>query len=157
MGPVWAHRHFQSMRNARGFTLVELMVAVAVAAIGLRMASRPFATFLSRSRTSKAAAVVAGDLDLARSIAVRQRQPVRVTFTSGSVQYTLGDRSGGTIYKTVGLGTASDYKVPSVQFSPATIDFYPSGVASSALTVTLASGPSTRTVTLTRVGMIRIP
>lgn len=145
------------MRTPRGFTLIEVLVAIAVAAVAMRMVMRPAATYLTRSRTRKAASVVAGDLDLARSIAVRQRQPVRITFTAGTTQYTLGDRTGSTIYKTVALGTASDYRIPSVQFTPATVDFYPSGVASSALTVTLTAGVSTRTVTSTRVGLIRAP
>ena len=145
------------MRTPRGFTLIEMLVAVAVAAIAMRMVMRPAATYLTRRRTRNAASVVAGDIDLARSIAVRQRQPVRMTFTAGSTQYTLGDRASSTTYKTVALGTTSDYRIPAVQFSPATVDFYPSGVASSALTVTLTAGGSTRTVTLTRVGLIRIP
>jgi Tfp pilus assembly protein FimT len=134
-----------------------MMITLATSAVVLGIVSRPAATYLNRSRTGRAAAVVAGDLDLARSMAMRQRQPVRLSFSVATSQYTLATRSGSTVYKTIALGTASDFHLPTISFSPATVDFYPNGVASSALTVTLTAGSATRRVTLTRVGMIRTP
>lgn len=145
------------MRNERGFTLAETMITLAVSAVVFSTISRPIATYLGRSRARSAASVVAGDLDLARSIALRQRQPVRLAFNSLTSTYTIQTRSGSTVFRTVSLGTTTDYHVNSASFAPATVDFYPNGVVSSALTVTLVSGTATRKVTLSRVGMVRIP
>src|SRR5262249_24494121 len=147
---------FGPMRNARGFTLVETLMALAVAAIMLRMVVRPVSGYLARSRSRTAATVVASDLDMARATAIRQRQPVRLAFNSTTGQYRIQSRAG-TVYKTVSLGSTSDYHMNTITFAPATVNFFPNGVASSALTVSLVSGTSTRTVTLSRVGQIRIP
>jgi Tfp pilus assembly protein FimT len=137
--------------------MVEVMMVLAVSAIGFRVVSRPIGTYLSRSRSRSAAQVIASDLELARSVAMRQRQPVRLSWDATTQQYTIKSRSGASVFRTVSIGATSDYHIASVQFSPASVDFFPNGVASSALAVTLTTGATTRTVTLSRVGLIRVP
>ena len=144
------------MRSVRGFTLAETLVALAVSAVALRMVSRPASTYLARSRSARAASTLAGDIDLARSTAVRLRQPVRLAWDASTSTYTISARNAGTSYKRVSLGAASDYKLPAVSFSAATVDFYPGGTASSSLSVSLGSGTATRTVTVSRVGLVRV-
>jgi hypothetical protein len=61
------------------------------------------------------------------------------------------------VLRTRVLGTTSDYKLSSVRFTPAAIDVFPNGIASQALTVTLSGGTYSRTVTMSRVGMVRAP
>jgi len=143
--------------NTRGFTLAEMIMTLSMASIVLAIVVRPAASFVDHTHANRAAIVVAGDLDLARSTAVRQREPVRIAFDSLTTTYTISTRGSGTVLKQRVLGVASDYKLTTVRFSPASIDVFPSGVSSSALSVTLGGAGFVRTVTMSRVGMVRAP
>lgn len=64
--------------SQKGFTLVELMVALVVLAIVLGIAVPSFGNILQDSRTSTLASELQGALQLARSEAVKRRQRVVV-------------------------------------------------------------------------------
>ena len=69
---------------ARGLTLMELMVTVAIMAILMVVAVPSFNAFLARGRLSGAAEGLAQDLQLAKSEAIRGNTAVRVTFSMGN-------------------------------------------------------------------------
>lgn len=148
--------HLGSSRQ-RGFSLAELTMAMALAAVGMSMAIRPLSRTLGHERINRSASVVAADLELALSLAGRQRRPVRVTFDSATVAYTIANRADGTVYQRRSLGLQSEFTLGGARFQPATLDIFPSGMASGPLTVTLGTGTYTRQVTMTRAGLIRIP
>ena len=79
--------------TARGFTLIELMVTVAVAAIVLSLAIPSFIGLLARKRVEGTFTELQTDLQLARSEAVARNTPVRVTF--GSSCYVLHSQPVG--------------------------------------------------------------
>ncbi len=145
------------MNGRNGFTLPELMTTVAIGAIALLMAMRPAATYIQHTRVNRASAVVGGDLDMARSIAERQRTPVRLAFDSVAGQYTLTNRATGAVISKRAIGASSDYNVRTIHFTPAVTDFFPSGLTSGSLTVTLNAGGYSRQVTMSRVGLVRLP
>jgi type IV fimbrial biogenesis protein FimT len=62
--------------RARGFTLIELMVTVAVLAIVLSLAAPSFASLMASNRMSTQTNEFIGALNLARSEALRRAQPV---------------------------------------------------------------------------------
>lgn len=65
-------------RPAAGFTLIELMVVIALIAITTAIAIPSFQRFLERARADAAAAEVAGLFSLARSEAIRRNVPVTI-------------------------------------------------------------------------------
>ncbi|MEB1220701.1 Tfp pilus assembly protein FimT/FimU [Xanthomonas campestris pv. campestris] len=67
-----------SVRHRGGFTLIELMVTVAVLAIVLAVAVPAFGTLIRSSRLTSNANEVVAALQLARSEAVRQNSLVAV-------------------------------------------------------------------------------
>lgn len=69
--------------HPRGFTLIELMVTIAVLAILLTLAAPSFATLLRQWRLTSAAETLAGDLRLARSTAIRTSRPVTLCARNG--------------------------------------------------------------------------
>jgi type IV fimbrial biogenesis protein FimT len=80
-----------SDRRQRGFTLIELMVVVAIAAIVLTLAAPSFTGYMNKKRVEGVAAELATDIQFARTEAVARNAPVRITFGTGCwVVHTVG-------------------------------------------------------------------
>jgi type IV fimbrial biogenesis protein FimT len=73
----------------RGFTLIELMVVVALAAILLALAAPSFTGTLARKRMEGVAEVFGTDLQYARSEAVTRNLEVRLATGAGGGCYTV--------------------------------------------------------------------
>ncbi len=130
-------------------------MGLSVAALLLSVTIRPAAAYIGHSRVNQAVAVVAADLDRARSTATRQRVPVRIAFDSTGMRYSITTRTG-TVLLDRALGTGSDLAMTGASFAPAVIDVFPGGIVSGGLTVSLSVRSYSRRVTMTRVGYIRI-
>lgn len=76
-------------RTRRGFTMIELMVVVALAAILLSLAAPSFIGTLSRMRMEGIAEVFRTDLQYARSEAVSRNVEVRLATGAGGACYTV--------------------------------------------------------------------
>lgn len=85
--------------RARGFTLVELMVVIALATILLGIAVPSFVQMLARMRIEGASQNLATDLQLARTEAVQRRATVSLATLADGSGY--GITSGATTIKTV--------------------------------------------------------
>lgn len=70
-------------RLCRGFTMIELVIAVAIAAILLTLAAPSFRGFLGKKRVEGVATELSTDLQYARSEAIARNATVRVTFGAG--------------------------------------------------------------------------
>ncbi|MCD9029785.1 Tfp pilus assembly protein FimT/FimU [Luteimonas sp. BDR2-5] len=66
------------MRRTSGFTLIELMIALAIAAITLTIGMPAFSAAIERNRVQTALHLVSADLAMARSTAVMRRDQVVV-------------------------------------------------------------------------------
>lgn len=72
-----------SARAGHGFTMVELMIAVAIVAIVLTLAAPSFTGFMAKKRVEGVISELNTDLQYARSEAVARNKTVRVTFGTG--------------------------------------------------------------------------
>ncbi|MFQ5536138.1 MAG: Tfp pilus assembly protein FimT/FimU [Gemmatimonadota bacterium] len=85
---------FPSVR--KGFSLLELTVVLTIASLSLGFAAVAFNGYLYKMSAQRAAQVFAQDLRLARSAALRAREPVAIRFYEGSRWYTVVMQQSGT-------------------------------------------------------------
>ena len=82
------------MRKQSGFTLVELMIVIAIIAIFAAIALPSFSSLIERGRLKSATEVIKADIQFARSEAMKRSADVTTVFTSGTPSYTMTDASG---------------------------------------------------------------
>jgi prepilin-type N-terminal cleavage/methylation domain-containing protein len=146
-------------RGRSGFTMVELALTLTVIAIMSAMMIPRFGRVMNSTRVSRTAAVVAGDLEQAFTMAGRYRKPMRITVTPGTATYTVTDVAGGTVRLRRQLRDADLGRMTVAQDAPgggATVDVFPSGVSTALLQIRITAGNSTRAVTLSTAGLVRI-
>jgi type IV fimbrial biogenesis protein FimT len=86
-------------QRIRGFTLIELVVTMAVAAILVAIAVPNMRTFIQNGRLNTQANDLIGDLSLARSEAIKRRSNVGITTSTTGTCATGGDwRNGRVIF-----------------------------------------------------------
>ena len=68
----------------RGFTLIELMIVLAIAALLMLLAAPAFSTFMARQQLAGDVNQLQSVLTFARSEAIKQRQPITVRFSPPS-------------------------------------------------------------------------
>jgi len=138
--------------------MLELIVVLAMVGVVVAVVAPRASRAVQRARLDRAATIVANDLESGFTLAARQRKPVRVTkgTATGTVQYTFAVRSTGQALLTRHLGRGTEFSLTSITFSQNVIDFFPTGIASQPLTVSLTATTGTRCVTMTRAGFVRV-
>ncbi len=132
--------------------MVFVIIGIVVAVVAPRVSQSTRAVKLDRARRT-----VAGDIQLAVSLAARNRHPVRLVRLASGTGYKVESRDATpTVYVRRDYGTTSEFPLSTLSFSPETTYFFPNGIASNALTVTLASDGPTKSVTMTSAGFVRV-
>jgi prepilin-type N-terminal cleavage/methylation domain-containing protein len=149
----------QSTRQRRttrgGFTAIEMVIAMVI--IGLMAAAimPRISRIVAEERIRKLQGAVATDLELAFALANRERKPVTVTYSTSTQVLAITDRATSTVLKTRYLGQSQSFSTTAVTFSPSGgITIFPAGLATAALTVTVSNGNFTRTIAVTRAGLV---
>ena len=132
-----------------GFTLVELMVTIAVLAIIVSIAAPNISTQLANQRVKSTAATLENALKEAKAESVIRRQNIAVTYTNNST-------AGGSI--SVGSIRTYNYDAKStIKGVTGAITFRPSKVASAAATYTICdnnTSANARQVTVNKLAVI---
>jgi type II secretory pathway pseudopilin PulG len=136
--------------------MVELALTLTVVAIMAAMMVPKIGRVMQATRVNRQTAIIAADLEQAFTLAARLRKPMRLSCDCANATYTVADRTGGTVRLTRTLGADDDLGRVVLGFNNNPVDIFPSGVSTVALEVRVTSGPSTRAVTLSTAGHVRI-
>ncbi|MGH7964853.1 MAG: GspH/FimT family pseudopilin [Candidatus Binatia bacterium] len=152
-----------------GFTLFELLVAIAILGILVGMASLQVGPLLSRTRLDRGARQIATDLQLVRMKAVAQNRRFRVLFRPSMHDYTVERDEGGVWRRHLLHGHETGPAADALTVLPAEVGitavnsggdvvFVPRGHVDSGITVTLGAttGGMTRRVVVNLAGRVRI-
>ena len=150
-------RKYATTRGLKGFTLFELLIIVVILGIAATMMGPAMSRIVRHQRVNRASTIIVSDLQNAFAVAARQRMPVRVQADSASRSYQFIDRKTLAVLRIRAFyGDTSEYKLSTLQFTPTTFDVFPNGVSSSPVTIKLANGDYTRTITASSAGFVRI-
>jgi type II secretory pathway pseudopilin PulG len=136
--------------------MVELALTFTIIAIMAAMMIPKFGRVMQATRVNRTTAIIAADLEQAFTLSARFRRPMRLSCTCGTGTYTVADRADGTIRLSRTLGQDADMGTVTLTFDNNPVDIFPSGVSTVALTARITSGISTRAVTLSTAGHVRI-
>ena len=147
---VFARDRPQELRmSSSGFTLIELMVTIAVLAIIVSIAAPNISTQLANQRVKSTAATLANALSEAKAESVIRRQDQAVSYSNGTTE-------SGSI--TIGSIKTYRYDVKSkISGVTGSITFRPSKVASAAATYTVCDSndrANPRQVTVSKLAVI---
>lgn len=143
----------------RGFTLVEMMIVVAVLAILAAITAPNLKTYMAQRRVNGAARQVMTDLMGARMEAVSQNNRFKVFFLDDHHSYQILDDDNNN--NTVDGGEASTTKNIQSEYYDVTLSasanpiFYPRGTAYGT-TVTVTNWSGSKNVTVAAAGRVRI-
>ena len=136
-------------KHSPGFTLIELVLVLAIAAICFAIAMPDIVTFSSAYKLRAAAREVATDLQLTRLLAVKENKTFQVIF--GSNSYQVIRLSDGIVAKSRSFGP--DY--PDLNLTNVSITFDARG-SSNGNTVTVANTKGTKNVSVAPTGRVVI-
>ena len=136
-----------------GFSLIELLVVVALIGILAALSAGPVGRQIAQDRVRRSAMVVEGLLTEASELAVRRRLPTTVTLSGSAIQ--IRDRASNTILRQRNFGPTFDLKA-TVAFSPAAgITIFPNGRANAGLRISLSGSGYSTVVSRTATGIVR--
>ncbi len=142
-------------RSIEGFTLIELLIVIVILGVLTSITWPTTSRIISHYRVNQAASAVGHALTVAVSGAASARKPMRLAVGADKQSFTVSDRASGTVLQTQSFGRDTEYGLDSLSFSVTPVDVFPSGFASSALTITAWARGYSRQVTMSRAGWVR--
>ena len=157
----------ESRTSSAGFTLVEMLVTIAIILVALAM-SLPFLSSSRRSyHLSQAATATTGAIQAARYQAIMMGCPYSITFTATTTTYQLQDLpltsatppACDTTWRNVGAATPWAFSKDVSMNPTTTLKFTPNGMVTAtagSTTFTLSNGYTTNTISVSGVGNVKV-
>lgn len=147
------------IHSQSGFTLVEMLIVLSIVSLAMLVANGSYITFRESSTLNRAARVVAADVALARSYAIRNRAIVALVADESSKSYVIRD-AGGTVYLNRVFDASSDMMLGSLDVIATgdSITFNERGLMGGAgsVNIDVGRGGGSRRVQVNAVGRWRI-
>lgn len=140
-----------------GFTLIEIMIVIAIMSITAAVAAPHFHNFLCQKRLHGATRQIMSDLMFARMLTVSGRNKVKVIFNVNGKNYTIFEDKNKNGNIDTGESTVKNIQnyFYDVTFkSTANPTFSPRGSASTGSTITLMNPSGSKTLTVAISGRV---
>jgi len=145
----------RALESAAGFSLLEMLVAVTLAAVVGGVAAPQFVGLVRQYRLTGAANQVAFEIDRARMQAIGQNSFVRIRFLN-STQYVRETSPDGVNYTAVGGTVTLPAGIYAVSDGILTTAFNKSGMALMVTTIVLGGGSGQKTVSTNSLGRVTV-
>lgn len=154
--PVGQSRSGRRRSNRRGFSLVELLVVILILGVGMATTLPRFGAITNQTKVQRANMALQQDVQQAWAIAARNRAPIKLTFSSATMQLRITNLAGSTIYKRTSYGTGGSYGLTSSELvmTPATITVFPNGLANDTVGVSITRSSYSRKFWVSKSGMV---
>ena len=110
----------------------------------------------NQTKVQRANMALQQDVQQAWAIAARNRAPIKLTFSSATMQLRITNLAGSTIYKRTSYGTGGSYGFTSSELvmSPATITVFPNGLANDTVGFRVVRNAYSRQFWVSKSGMV---
>ena len=144
--------------NRRGFSIVELFTVLVIMGVVAALSMSRFSAYLAHERVTKATVGLADDLRMAFAVPGRIRRPVRIWCDTARMQMRVTDRGQTTTYRNTAFGSRYNLKSTNVSYYPSSawIEIYPNGFASDTMVITLSSNGYSRSLKVSKGGMVQV-
>lgn len=145
------------MHDSRGVSLVELMIALAVAASLAAFGALSLRSLIERGRLEATVREFVTDLRYARALAAAESRPVRVVLEPQAERYRLEADAPGAAEP---IEAPRDWRGRGVDLIESNggnvIEFAPRGTTNGWTTVTVANAAGRRRITVIATGRVRV-
>lgn len=154
---MYHSRRFPGSRPRAGFSMLEIMVVLVIVGITSSISIGRIHALIIQERVQRAATSVQNDLEAAFALAARNRRPIRIEWNATTMQLGVTDRAGTTAYRHTNLSQdAYGMRASGVTFSRSPLEVYPNGMANDTLTITIHGPNVTKTIRMSRAGLVLV-
>jgi type II secretion system protein H len=147
------------VRKNRGFTLMELLIVIALIVIVTAIASANFKNYRDRTNMREAAREISADIQHYKQRAVSESVPYSITFNAGANNYTI-QRDGTTVVtKSVGKEKVPVSINGTPSFSPGgttTLELYTRGTTGNGTIELKHVSPKVKNIQITTSSMGKV-
>ena len=145
------------MRARSGYTVMELIIVMSLIGLVAAFILPSMGRTLAQVRLQRAAAMVASNVQLAQSLASRQRRPVRLSVDAAQKVIRVRDYTNpATVYAEQRFDGTAENAVGRLEVTDTDIVIYPSGLYAEPFAFTLTTADKRRVIRVSRAGQIRI-
>jgi prepilin-type N-terminal cleavage/methylation domain-containing protein len=143
-------------RLRRGFSILELITALVIIGVLASVSAGKVRDVMTQQRLYRASNNVQTNVEAAWALAARNRQPIRIVWDSTNLQMKITDRAGTKTFRRAAFGQDPyGLTAGSIAFSTPMVEVFPDGLATSSLLVTFTKFGVTKSISVSRAGLVQ--